>query len=345
MSDLSTPFVPGDPPGTEAPSLDQAVLDLYETRSTPDSETPDTSSETPPVEETPPESTETPAPDTTTSETETAPETETSETETLPPSSETPPEIYRVGDREIPADEMQRAVQVFDWARSLTPAQSDAIDALFSGQYQLVPVGGDVSSPAGAPSGGDPNSAGSPPSPSQSPSSTTDEEWDDLPESFRTRFQEMQQRVDALSQGDMQARQAQVVDQLSAGSNTFRDRHGISEEQVGEIQSQLARLGTMPGFVQAAGGDYSRAMEMALESVYWTDDRYRSAEIERRAAEQVEAERVRARGDADRKRKAGSLSGSSGSVSRDAKPPQTPADRRAAMTREVAEVMNRGVPS
>lgn len=346
---------PGDPPDTEVPALDQAVLDEFERRSqdnsgdadTPD--TPDGGTEGEPGD-TPPEG----GPDTSVPgdagrepvrEENAPPEGSTGSTGGSDEGSEPPPPppapYVTVGDREFSESDIRQAVQIRDWATSLSDPQREAIDALFSGQYQLVPVG--EQAPGGNPTGqGAPSPGGAP---ANVPPEIPAEEWEELPESFRTQFLDMQQRVNSLAQGDLEVRRQQVIENLNSGVQTFMQRHNLDEATVTPIQEQLAAMGVMPGYVQAANGDYTKAMDMALEAVYWSDPNYRKAEIDRQAAEQVEVERERAKTDATRQRKAGALSGSSGSVPREKSGPMTPADRKAAMAREIGEAMGRGAPA
>lgn len=349
---LEEASIPGDPPETEVPSLDQAVLDEFERRAQEANSDEDNATGTEGENDTtPPEggadaSGTDDAGDEPTGEDGTPPGGSTASTEGSSEGSEPPPPpaqpYVTLGERQFTEAEIQQAVQIRDWATSLTPDQQRSVDALFSGQYQLVPVG-ETPKPEPSPSGTTPGTTPgiTPGAPSDIPA----EEWEELPESFRQQFVAMQERVNALAQGDMEARRQQVVESLSSGAQTFMQRHGLDEGGVQVIQDRLASLGVMPGYVQAANGDYARAMDMALEAVYWSDENFRQAEIERQAAAQVEAERERARADAQRQRKAGALSGSSGSVPRERSGPLTPADRKAAMTREVAEAMGRGTPS
>jgi hypothetical protein len=349
---LESVGLPGEPPDSapEATSLDQAVLDEFERRSQADTDAAPESSGVPDggpegAPDTPPDGgTDTPAPDDASGEPgdeeEPPPAGSGASTDGSTEGSAPPAPAFSLGDRNFTTDEIQQAVAVRDWALSLNEQQQAQIDALFSGQYQLVPIG---QQPPVVPGGtGAPSPDGVP---ANLPGGVPAEEWEELPESFRNQFLEMQQRVSALSEGDMEARRTQVVASLTSGTQTFMERHGLSEADVAPVQTKLAQLGVMPGYVQAANGDYSRAMDMALEAVYWSDENFRAAEIERQAAAQIEASKERAKADAKRQSKAGALSGTSGSVPRERSGPLTPADRKAAMVREIAEAQGRGTPS
>jgi hypothetical protein len=115
---------------------------------------------------------------------------------------------------------------------------------------------------------------------------------------------------------------------------TFKERHGLDDGQFKTVYDHAQSFAGMMPALAARGVPVNEALEQVLDAAYWSMADMRELEYQR------DADRRRA--DQSRKAKAGSLSGSSGSVPRTATVdiPKTEQGRRDAMTKLAGQLMN-----
>lgn len=191
----------------------------------------------------------------------------------------------------------------------------------------------------------------------QSPFANPPEEFQDDPalmalwRAQEAAYNANQSQIAALVQAQQaQQQQAMVEAQrrneqyAEAGVAQFHTRYNtLSAEEVAQLRGVAARMNVIPsllsGIDPVTGGvaptDPIRVVERAMEIAYNTIPEYRTRETQQAttAAQQQAAQANQ------RKRKAGSLSGSSGSVPRTTPAPTTPQGQRQAMLAEVGEMM------
>jgi hypothetical protein len=141
-------------------------------------------------------------------------------------------------------------------------------------------------------------------------------------------------RHDALLNQQREAENVAVKNQAEAA---FKQRHGLDDTQfqrVYQAANNPQYLAALQNF-SARGVPLNEAFDGIFETAYWSLPEMRELELAR-AGEQRKADQTR-------KAKAGSLSGSSGSVPRTAAPPQNEAERRQAMTDFLAQAIGGNV--
>lgn len=252
------------------------------------------------------------------------------------------PESYTIGDRTLTADQAREALHVYDWAQGLTPDHVAVIDAVFSGDYVVVPRDQ-------APPPSQPGTSPVPPSGASGGGGGDEIDLDALDPDTRAYIerqraqieQYVQQATQPLIQANAQQHQQQVIAQLDQGAQTFMQRMNLTEQDIGTLQQRVAETGILPGIASRHRNNLSAAMEEALEAAYWTTPQYRDRAIAAQTEAQLAADRQRATEDAKRQRKASSLTGSAGSVPR-TQPPATKQDRDKAMVGDIAAAMSGG---
>lgn len=233
-----------------------------------------------------------------------------------------------------PRSEIEQALQMHDWARSLPPEALQGIDAYLSGQYVLVPA--DQVAGGGAPT---------PATTTTTTPSSTDDFLDDVDPDVARRFREQQERLDALeaqTQATVQSQQQQQQDALlhaiEVGGEEFKTAKNLTDDDLQRVMDSAAKAATLTVGMQLYRSDPKRAVIHALDLAYLSDPDFRQREIDRRAAEQNEANRALA----ERKRRAGSVTSAGGSVPKPTPTPpskMTAPERDAAMAAEVAAAM------
>lgn len=220
--------------------------------------------------------------------------------------------------------ELQGLMELADWAASLSPDQQQAINqALYSGtpQTQTQPI---------APT---------------TPTAESDPELAALIEEFGEdhplvkRLQRIEQAYQGTAQLTAQQEHERVVSLIDRGSNTFKEKYSLTDDDLTALQGAVAQSRILPGFVQANNGDVATAAEKALEYAYWQTPTFRQRAIDA----EIEKSRQAAIADDERKRKAASVTGTGGNgASRTAPPPKTNDERWGAVTAGIAEAMNNG---
>lgn len=232
-----------------------------------------------------------------------------------------------------PRSDIEAALQTYDWAKNLPPAALQGIDAYLSGAYVLVPA--DQAEAVGNAS----------PSASAAPSDDNRDFLDDVDPDVAKRFREQQARLDALEATtaaqitqQQNEQQATLLQAIEVGGQEFGQTKELDKAELDRLMDSAARMATLTVGMQLYPSDPKRAVIHALDLAYLSDPDFRQREIDRRAAEQNEANRDLAA----RKRRAGSVTSAGGSVPKPTPTPpskMTAPERDAAIADEIAQAM------
>lgn len=258
------------------------------------------------------------------------------------------PSFTYAGQEYQPAD-VERMVQLDGWARSLPEWGHQAIDALFSGQYQLVPVG-QVPAPEQSPPSAQGQGQVTPTTTHTQQPELTDDDLADLPPAVADTIRSLNERVQSMASLQEQQAQAQLAAQRDAvqaglleGQARFQTTYELTDSEVAQLQADVIQAGVLPVLGQQYPGQPAVAMEKAMEQVYWVNANWRQRELTRIANNGNQDPNVTSINQTQRKaRKASALNGNSGSAPRTDPTTTTPATkegRRAAMTAAVREEM------
>jgi hypothetical protein len=350
MSDTApdTPDIPVDP---EVDEFTQALFAAMESRSPvkPSADqAPETEPDAPGGEETvegqepsPPESApeappEAPPPD------EVPEEGEPEEGEAPGPESGQSAPAFTFSGRDYSNEQVAQALPVYDWFARLQPQQVQAIDALLSGGYRLVPANEPVVTPA------TPTGSVAPVAPPPPGSATAEEgEWLDPRaqreiNALRQQMAQMQevftQNLAPVVQTQQQADYNTRLSAIKLSHAEFQERFQLPDEAMDALEATIAESQVLPGLANRHGS-LKAGMDAALEMAFWSTPVYRDHFIEQRQASK-EAEQATTDAATVRKQHLTALSGSGGSAPRREPVPSTPADRHAAMVSEIAQAMN-----
>lgn len=220
-------------------------------------------------------------------------------------------------------EEIDGYLQLAEWAAGLTPEQQQAINnALVNPQAYTQPVG------------------------TQQPTPQPDEdpEYVALVEEFGAdhplikRLQRLEQNTQQFAQTQAQITQQEILHKINAGTEVFKAKYELTDDEVYQLQGAVARSGLFPGFVSSLG-DHSLAIQQAMDYQYHITPEFRQREIDK----QLEATRAQQQAADTRKRKASSVSGTGGNgADRTTPPPKTTEDRWAAVAAGIAEAQNNG---
>jgi hypothetical protein len=287
-----------------------------------------------------------PSPDSTPGITETLSEAESTEEDQPAPGSADPQELEVEGGEgdegtptapapitfrgiEITEDQMEAMVNVHNWATSLPDAQKDQINALLSGQYELVPRG--TTPPAAAPAS------------SGVPSPTPDEDY--LDPAVARDIAAMNERVAAMeaqaatyAQAQHREMEQQRIQAIAAGQAAIRDKFSLSDAELEQLIASTTQAQIIPALAAQYPNDPLKAFTTALETTYFSNPTFQQREVQRRMDEaSAQAEQVAAK-----RRKAASLAGSSAPVPREEKPltALTPDQAQLSMIEELKAAMN-----
>lgn len=246
------------------------------------------------------------------------------------PTSESPPSTYNWRGVEYQASDVDVALETAQWLSQRGPEFIDAIGLLASGEYVLTPR----------------DQGQAPPSSAPAPAREEIPEEDIIDPAAHKRIAELEQDYARLREQENQRVQyeaQQTLQQRLAVANVGKERwvdahSSLKQDEIDNLERDLANLGILPGLIQAKGGDIASAMEAGLEQVYWSTPKYRELELNKK----LESERADAQETTKRRRKASSLSGSGGSTSRTPPVANTKESRLEAMAAELGAHMNNG---
>ncbi len=253
-------------------------------------------------------------------------EDETEEDDDVEAPAEEAPSSFTIDGRNLTEGDMRQVLQVADWASSLSPDQVNAIDAVLSGEYEIVPRGAAASVPQ-------PGAA--------APGVDDDDEYDDLDPKVKARLDHLTNTVETLSKSQSSVFEEQqrrvneeVVASIRVGASKFQTATGLTDDEREVLTQRVVQLQILPGYANQYRGDPATAMEKAMEAVYWQTPEYREREVQKQLAQ----ERKTTSKETTRKTKASSLTSGGGSVPR-VEPSATKDQRREQMKREIEEAM------
>jgi hypothetical protein len=140
--------------------------------------------------------------------------------------------------------------------------------------------------------------------------------------------------------GQTLSRHDQIINQRAAVENEgvmnqvraqFKTAHSLDDTAMAKVYDAAQAYAPSLTEFSRQGVPLHDALERVFSAAYWSMPEMREAEL----ARQVETQKA----DQARKAKAGSLSGSSGSVPRSSTPPMNETQRRDAMIREIADAV------
>lgn len=257
--------------------------------------------------------------------------------------------VLTYGGHEYQAEDVQRMVALDQWASNLQPEHRAAIDALFSGQYQLVPIEQvqqyNQQQPAPTPTLSQQQGAdGDSPIPGLSA-----DDLEDLPPAVVTHLQSLNARLEETArlqnqqlQAQQQAQAEQISNQILEGQARFQTTYELTDPETAQLQDAVLRSGILPSIAPQFPGNPAMAMEKAMETIYWSDQTWRQRELNRIAANGNQDPNATATAQTKAKaRKASALNGSGGNGATREQPaePTTKEGRRAAMTTLVRDEM------
>lgn len=238
------------------------------------------------------------------------------------------PDAIRLGDREIPAAEVEEALALKAWGDGLDANSVEAIGALLSGDYILVPRAEYEAS----------QSASTQQSQSNQPADTDDDTDDYLDPRAAAEIAALKQQVGSLTQTYQQTAADDMRLQINAAKESYAEKMNLNPTELAELESRLVGMRVLPALAQNAP-NYQAAVEQGLDLAYWNTESFRERELDTRLTDTREEQKVTQ----TRKRKASALSGSGGSVSRSEKQPAaTPATRLEQMAADIRTHMSGG---
>lgn len=243
-------------------------------------------------------------------------------------------------------DQLSHAVRLQGWYDQLRTDQVQAIDAMLSGQYVLVPASASVAPPPG-------QQTQPPTTPPAPPSSSADEgagEWLDpraeaeitaLRNQITELQQTFQQSLTPVLQQQQDVQLQQRIASITNAETAFRASYNLDDATFTQVQNAVVQAGILPSLLPRHNGDVEAATRQAYEMMFWTTPSFRENHLGARAASDL-ADAAKANQDEiDRKKKLTALSPSSGgSVPRPSRTPQTKDDRHAGMVELIRADMN-----
>lgn len=270
-----------------------------------------------------------------------APETEPAPAPAPAPSGEVPEPAAPA----ISPDEMERLAALRDEIQSDAQLRQIIADYYLRREIPNAPAPTQTQSPA--PAANVPPPAAPAPFPAVEPPPGLD--LDDP--AIRTLYEQhlaQQQRVqnlEAFVQSQAQVQQANQAAQSTAmvrrASESFRQAHNLEQQDIEKLSNIAGRMQLIPALMSGTDPytglptrpDPLAAVERALEIAYFATPEYRDRENA--------AATARAKENATRKQRLAAVQGSSGSVPRTSpQPPTNEQDRRSAMVRDMAAMMD-----
>lgn len=277
--------------------------------------------------------------------TETPPETppETPGVESGPDTS-TPPieEFVEVAGQKYTPAQLQTLTQLGVWASQLSPGHLQAIDNLFSGQYQLTPVQSPAPNPPGAavvPGGASTAVASSGTTPPTVIPEFNPDEFDDpnVANAFKalqTQLATVQSYVQSESERRHSEYVAQVRQGISTASQSFQTQYSLTDDEMQSLSLKVQQAQILPAL--AASRQPDQAMTEALNFVFFQSPEYRQKIIDT----QLQSEKQKQVKDTARTSKASAVSGGAASAPRPEVPISTKDGREKAMIAELEAHLN-----
>lgn len=244
------------------------------------------------------------------------------------------------------SDHLARAVQIDAWYTQLNNPQLQAIDALLSGQYKLVPANEAVPEPTVT-------SPAIPPASSDSAITQLDDagEWlDPRAEAEITRLRNdistLREQFTGQVTPIVQQQQSDLLSQRLAAVDSahiaFQTDYKLSDDQARAISEAVVQAGVLPNLIDRHGGDVVKATRAAYEQAFWTTPSLRDEYVRRQAAGELATLSTQQQAETLKQQKMSALANSGGSVPRRDVQPKTSEDRHSAMVEAIRADMGNG---
>lgn len=181
--------------------------------------------------------------------------------------------------------------------------------------------------------------------PRQAPTPKTGEEEDDefVDPRAAEEIAQLREQVGGLTAAQQEQAQQRMLESLETGRQAFAEKYDLEPDAVEALTQSVAAAQVLPAFAARHPGNPGAAFAEALEYQLWNTQSYRDAEFQKLVDQKVQ-ETLQANAEANKRTaKAGSLSGSSGSVPR-SDVPKTPGDKQKAMVAEIAQAISENRP-
>lgn len=272
--------------------------------------------------------------------------TSTTPVEGEPPSSEPAQSApaFTFAGVDYSSSDLAQAVQLRDWYTRLNNPQIQAIDALLSGEYQLVPTSQSQVAPVAIPPA--PQPATSPASPPDTPVNDDAGEWlDPRAEAeinrLRTELTQLTERVTSSVTPLIESRQTDqfnaTLSAIDQAHTAFQTEYTLDDDTMQQLGQAVVNAGVFPSLLQQHR-DPQVATKAAFDMMLWTTPTFRDKIVTQRLT--ALATDSQAQAQADKTRKLTSLASSGGSVPRRTTTPQTKEERHQAMVEEIRASQN-----
>lgn len=232
-------------------------------------------------------------------------------------------------------DQVARAIQVHDWYDRLNDNQVQAVDALLSGHYRLVPANEAAPvQPVVQPV--------TPPAPVTDIPAVGDEAGEWLDPRAQAEVNRLQSQLDQMraqftgavtplvqSQADQQLHSR--MQSIDNATSAFKTQYQLEDSLIETIGRSVVQAGVLPSLIQQHQGNVEAATRQAYEMMFWTTPTFRDAYMQSKNAAELASLAEQDKAEADKKRKLTALTSSGGSVRRVDPAPNTKDERHQAM--------------
>lgn len=267
------------------------------------------------------------------------------EGEPPPPEPAQSGSVFTFAGQQYDEQQLQRAIQVHNWYNRLSDDHVRAIDALLSGQYNLVPSSQQPAAPATSPASSTPTPAPEEAGEWLDPRAEAEinrlrQQQAELTQTLQQFQEQFKSSVTPLVQSQQQVAHTQHLSAIDQGTASFKEQYHLDDTAVDEIQAAVVQAGVFPSLVTRNNGNIEAATKQALDLMFWSTPQFRDPYITaKNAAEQ--AELTQQQQDSNRKQQQlTALSSSGGSVPRREPVPQDRDGRFAAMVETIAASQN-----
>lgn len=246
-------------------------------------------------------------------------------------------------------DQVARAIQVHDWYDRLNDNQVQAVDALLSGQYRLVPANEAAPVPP-ITQQGQPQPPVTPPAPTDIPA-VGDEAGEWLDPRAQAEVNRLQSQLDQirqqfngavtpLVQSQVDAQHRQHMQSIDNATSAFKDAYQLDDSLIETIGRSVVQAGVLPSLIQQHQGNVEAATRQAYEMMFWTTPTFRDAYMQSKNTADLADLAVQEKANADKQRKMTALTASGGSAPRITPKANTHDERYAGMIEMIRADMN-----
>ena len=243
-------------------------------------------------------------------------------TVTESPEAPPSPRLVQIGNLSVPEEELQSLLEFQNWARG-NPDKMEAFGQYLRGEAQFIKERrAEPEEPKVDWSLVDPNIKAA-----YDAQAKTISELNERVQSFEEPLTYMQQ--EQMNRGRAEAQQA-----VDAAAGKIQERFKLNDDELDQLADEAEKLNIVPS-LRAQGMAPQAALETALETAFWRDEKWRARVVD---------EEIASRGASDRKARASQVTGMSGGNGDGlSSRPANEQERRDAMASEIAEAL-RGTP-